>query len=149
LLSHPRLMQRFWRFVAIGWCAWVREPNVQAAGIALQRLHNVQPHGTSMKSPLFAAGGLAAAMLLSACASNTAAPTAKVAAANTMYCHQDRLYTAGNEYVCNWTPSLTEACRDTAPASRLATSAVTGAPTQATRCASGVWLVQATRRNAG
>jgi hypothetical protein len=104
-----------------------------------------------MNSPLFAAAGIAAAMLLSACASNTPAPTAatNVASAGVMYCHKDRLYTAGNELVCNWTSSVAEACRDTAPTSRLATGAVSGAPTEAKRCASGVWLVQATRRNAG
>ncbi|MFN7219357.1 MAG: hypothetical protein ACK5UX_01790 [Burkholderiales bacterium] len=101
-----------------------------------------------MKSPLLAAAGLAAAVLLSACASNTAAPaaTSKVASSGVMYCHKDRLYTAGNELVCNWTPSLTEACRDTAPTSRMAASAFSSAPTEASRCASGVWLVQATRR---
>lgn len=117
--------------------------------MSLQLPYIVQLFGTVMKSPFFALAGIAAAMLLSACASNTPAPAAKVAATGVMYCHKDRLYTAGGELVCNWTPSVAEACRDTAPTSRVAANAFASAPTEASRCASGVWLVQATKRNAG
>jgi len=64
-----------------------------------------------------------------------------------MYCHKDRLYTAGTEMTCNWTTSVAEACRDNAVASRISSGAVSNAPTDSTRCASGQWLVQVALRS--
>lgn len=72
--------------------------------------------------------------------------TQKADAASTKYCHMERLYTAGNDLVCNWAPTAAEACKDNAVTTRVAQSAVSEAPKKASRCASGEWLVQVTTK---
>jgi hypothetical protein len=101
-----------------------------------------------MNKLFLAATSACAAVLLSACATAPATSTsaATTAGAGNMYCFKDRLYTAGSDYVCNWTSSVAEACRDSAQSSRVAVSSLTAAPVESTRCASGVWLVAATKR---
>jgi hypothetical protein len=84
----------------------------------------------------------AVAVLLSACAANSAAPVANVAAASgTMVCHKDRLNIVGTEFECNWASSVKEACDGIVKSSRIAQAAAISAPTPASRCASGQWLV--------
>jgi hypothetical protein len=91
---------------------------------------------------------VAATILLSACA--TGGAETKVAAAapasGTMFCAKDRLYTASNDLVCNWAKTAADVCRDNVQSSRIAQSAVTGAPVDASRCATGQWLVQVTMK---
>ena len=101
-----------------------------------------------MKNTIALISAISAALMLSACASNTSAPTTAAAApaAGTMFCTKDRLYTASNDLVCNWSKSAAEVCRDNVQVTRIAQSAVTGEPVNASRCASGLWMVQVTMK---
>jgi|GEM_PF-3705654 len=90
--------------------------------------------------------------LLGACATSessnaaSAAPSVATAKADSKFCHKERLYTVGGEMVCNWAQTAADACRDNTQSSRLAQSAVTGAPSDVRRCESGQWLVQVTMK---
>jgi outer membrane PBP1 activator LpoA protein len=96
---------------------------------------------------LLACSAIAAALLLSACASAPSATTTSASASvaqksGTMYCHKERLYQASGELVCNWSASAAEVCRDNVQSSRIAVSSAVAAPADGSRCASGQWLVQ-------
>jgi hypothetical protein len=94
-------------------------------------------------------GACAAAALLSACATNSAAPTANAnttAAAGTMVCHKDKLNVVGAELDCNWASSVREACDGIVKSSRISQTAITATPAAASRCANGLWLVQVTMK---
>ena len=74
----------------------------------------------------------------------TSSPPAAVAANSptgkpAYYCWKERLATEGSSLVCNWEPSVAEACRSdgTAAAKRPATVA----PQSAGMCNNGQWLV--------
>jgi hypothetical protein len=97
-----------------------------------------------MKSLVIATTLAAAVTFGSAFANPNTTPKADAAA--TKYCHKERLYTAGNDLVCNWAPAAAEACRDNTVTSRLAQSSVSEAPKKASRCPSGQWLVQVTTK---
>lgn len=88
--------------------------------------------------------------LLSACAtseSNTKpAASAPVTATGTMFCHKERLYSANNQFICNWAATAADSCRDNTPSSGIAQTVVTAAPQDARRCESGQWLVQVTMK---
>ena len=91
--------------------------------------------------PLLALALLSSALLVTACAtpSSTQSVVAKTGA---QFCAKERLYTANGALVCNWAPTAADACRDIAPSSSIALTAVTGAPADSRRCESGQWLVQ-------
>ena len=91
------------------------------------------------------AATLATTLVFGSAIANTST-TPKANTATTKYCHMERLYTAGNDLVCNWAPTAAEACRDNTVTSRLAQSSVSEAPKKASRCASGEWLVQVTTK---
>ena len=91
------------------------------------------------------AAPLAATLVVSSAMANPST-TSKADTAATKYCHQERLYTAGTDLVCNWAPTAAEACRDNTVTSRVAQSSVSEAPKKASRCASGEWLVQVTTK---
>jgi hypothetical protein len=91
--------------------------------------------------------------LLGACAtteSNTSqnsASTSASASSGAKFCHKERYYVTRNEMVCNWATSAADACRDNLPSSRIAQTAVTSEPTNASRCDNGQWLIQVTMKN--
>jgi hypothetical protein len=94
-------------------------------------------------------GACAVAALLSACAANSAAPAVNTNTASssaTMVCHKDKLNIVGAEFECNWASSVKEACDGIVKSSRIAQTAATSAPTPASRCASGQWLVVVTMK---
>ena len=61
------------------------------------------------------------------------------------YCWKARLHTSGNELVCNWADTRSEACRET-NLSRLSKDAIAAEPVTAKRCDNGQWLVQVSRK---
>ncbi|NJR71932.1 MAG: hypothetical protein HC782_02065 [Gammaproteobacteria bacterium] len=88
-------------------------------------------------------------VLLGACAtSESTQRPAEVTATTTgtKFCHKERLYTANNQFVCNWAATAADACRDVTPSSGIAETAVASAPQNARRCESGQWLVQVTMK---
>jgi hypothetical protein len=93
-------------------------------------------------------GAAATALLLSACAATTTtpAPTTTATTSGTKFCHESRLYPAGNDLVCNWANTAAEACQERTLSSKLASAATAAAPTRANRCSTGEWLVQVTMR---
>jgi carbohydrate-selective porin OprB len=102
-----------------------------------------------MKNFLSLLAASAVAVLLSACAANSAAPAASAnatSASGTMVCHKDKLNIVGTEFECNWASSVKEACDGIVKSSRIAQAAATSAPTPASRCASGLWLVALTMK---
>ena len=80
-------------------------------------------------------------MFLAACAATgnggtlAAAPTG-----GAQYCKKDRLGTEGDNLVCTWSPTISEACENT-NLSAMKKSAVSSGPTNAGRCGNGAWLV--------
>ena len=87
-------------------------------------------------------------VLLSACASiqtSTEGASATGTTSASHYCWKDRLHTSGNDLVCNWADTRSEACRETS-LSRLSKDALATEPAAAKRCDNGQWLVQVTRK---
>ena len=80
------------------------------------------------------------AALAAGCAST---PTAQVAtgspAGKAYYCWKERLATEGANLVCNWEPSVAEACRSNGTAA--VTRSASAAPQPAGMCNNGQWLV--------
>lgn len=93
--------------------------------------------------------GIAAALvLLSVCASVHAATDAAVAkssAPTTLYCWKDKLYPAGNDFVCNWSDNTKDACRG-GPVSNVSKDAIKSEPANVKRCDNGEWLVMVTKK---
>ena len=92
---------------------------------------------------------IAPLFLAAACAStggnSGTAPTASASMSGAQYCKKDRLETAGDAYVCNWSSSTAEAC-ETNNLVTMKKSAVAGAPAGAGRCGNGQWLVSVTTK---
>ena len=93
---------------------------------------------------------LAAALLLSACASVQKSPAAAPgmnasSGASTYYCWKDRLATEGDNLVCNWETNVTAACRSDGVVS-LSKASIARGPVDARRCENGQWLVSATMK---
>ena len=87
-------------------------------------------------------------IVLSACTSiqtSTDGASATGTAPASFYCWKARLHTSGNELVCNWANTRSEACRET-NLSRLSKDAIAAEPVTAKRCNNGQWLVQVSRK---
>jgi hypothetical protein len=89
-------------------------------------------------------------LLLASCAtletSVTAAPRSLAAASgSTYYCWKDRLATEGDNLVCNWEASASDACLSTGVVS-IANHNVARGPENTRRCENGQWLVVVTTK---
>jgi hypothetical protein len=87
-------------------------------------------------------------LLLAGCASpgnGADAPSARAVASGTQFCWKEKLATQGDDLVCNWQASVSEACNST-HTSVLARASIVSGPGPAKRCENGQWLVQVTTR---
>ncbi|HET7731399.1 MAG TPA: hypothetical protein VFK48_15325 [Usitatibacter sp.] len=96
------------------------------------------------KALLIAAAPL---VLLAACAGTAPATRTAAAApaAGTQFCVKDKLTTAGDELVCNWASTPSEACEAITMVT-LRKSNLASGPTGSNRCGNGQWLVQVQTR---
>lgn len=62
-----------------------------------------------------------------------------------LYCWKDKLYTAGNDLVCNWADDAKEACYG-GKVSNVSKESIVAEPVTAKRCESGEWLVRVTKK---
>jgi hypothetical protein len=72
-------------------------------------------------------------------------PKALADSGGTYYCWKNRLNDAGDNLVCNWEHSVSDACESHATVS-LAKSSVSGTPQSSRHCDNGQWLVTVTSR---
>ena len=62
-----------------------------------------------------------------------------------VYCWKSKLYSSGDNLVCNWAATATEACKGN-PISELGKSTIATEPTDVRRRENGQQLVQATKK---
>ncbi len=84
------------------------------------------------------------AMSLSAVAPAATAADAS-SSARSVYCWKSKLSTSGDNLVCNWAETPTEACKGN-PASDLSKASIAAEPTDTRRCENGQQLVRATKK---
>ena len=83
--------------------------------------------------------------LVAGCAATPAATSVASAGQGTYYCWKDRLATEGENLVCNWEASASDACRSTSVVT-IKRSTVSAGPRNSTLCTNGQWLVAVTTR---
>ena len=71
--------------------------------------------------------------------------TAQATSSPSLYCWKSKLYSSGDNLVCNWAATTTEACKGN-PTSELGKSTIATEPTDVRRCENGQQLVQATKK---
>ncbi len=98
-----------------------------------------------MKKLIAVAVAPVAIFLLSASAQAADAPATQAAAPAELYCWKDKLYTSGDNLVCNWTEDVKDACRP-GLVSNIAKNSIVGEPANAKRCSNGEWLVRVTKK---
>ncbi len=90
-------------------------------------------------------------LLVTACSICLSALTSVAIAADAasstgaVYCWKSKLYSSGDNLVCNWATTATEACKGN-PASELGKSTIATEPTDARRCENGQQLVTVNKK---